>query len=251
MAKNEVAVKEEAQLPAVIDFGSDMGSGFEETDASSYAIPFLRILQSLSPQCKKSDAGYIKGAEEGDFYNTVTEKLYKGEDGVTVVPCHYVHKFNAWAPRDSGGGLRGSYSASEAAKIPTTKNDRLQDIMEDGSILTDTREHYVMIVNNDGTYEPAVLTLSGTQLKKSKKWMTLMQGIRIQGQVAPMFSQMYKLSPVSESNDKGSWAGVKVDHVSQITSRELYDACKQFRDMVRSGEVKSAPTDDDATDLPY
>lgn len=245
MAKNEITVKEEAALPAVIDFGADAGSGFEEADSSSYAIPFLRMLQVTSDQTKKTNAAYIKGAEEGDFFNTVTEKLYKGEEGITVVPCHYVHKFNAWMPRELGGGIKGTYTAAEAAQLDTTKNEKFQTVMEDGSVLTDTREHYVMIVNADGTFEPALLCLAGTQLKKSKKWMTLMQGIRIKGQTAPMFSQMYKLSPVSESNDKGSWAGLKVEHVGQVTSRDLYEAAKAFRDMVRSGTAQVAPVDDD------
>jgi len=250
MAKPEtaVAVKEEAgALGAVIDFGADSGEGFEEADASSYAIPFLRVLQSLSPQCKKMDAAYVKGAEEGDFFNTVTEKIYKGEEGVIVVPCHYVHKFNAWAPRESGGGIKGTYTPAEAANLHTTQNERFQNVLEDGSILTDTRDHYVIIVNPDGNFEPALLTLSSTQMKKSKKWMSLMQGIRIQGQVAPMFSQKYKLSPVSESNDKGSWTGIKIEHVGQVDSIELYNAAKSFREMVRSGEAKATEPED----LPY
>ena len=250
MAKNELAVKETADVPAVIDFGADAGAGFEGADSTSYAIPFLRVLQSLSPQCKKSDPAYIKGAEEGDFFNTVTEKLYKGDDGVIVVPCHYVHKFNAWAPREFGGGIRGTYSPAEALKLRPSKNDRFQDVLEDGSILTDTREHYVLIVNSDGTCEPALLALSGTQLKKSKKWMTLMQGIRIKGQVAPMFSQMYKLLPQVESNDKGSWAGIKIEHVGQVTTMEIYEQAKIFRDMVRFGAAQVSPADDE-TDLPY
>lgn len=243
MAKNDVAVKETAGLPAVIDFGADAGAGFEDADSTAYAIPFLRILQSLSPQCKKSDPAYIKGAEEGDFFNTVTEKLYKGEDGVLVVPCHYAHKYNAWAPRNEGGGFRGTYSAADAARLPTTRNADNQDVLSDGSLLTDTREHYVLIVAADGTTEPALLALSGSQLKKSKKWMTLMQGIRIQGQIAPMFSQVYKITPTAESNDKGSWSGIKVEHHGPVTDIDVYQTAKQFRDMVRSGSIQAAPAD--------
>jgi len=254
MAKNEVAVKEEAALPAVIDFGADSGSGFEEADATSYAIPFLRMLQVTSDQCKKTNPLYIKGAEEGDFFNTVTEKLYKGDVGVTVVPCHYAHKYNKWAP--GRGGFRGSispaeYNSCDKQVITVQNNDgttRQAEADSDGNLFTDTREHYVMIVNEDGTFEPALLALSGTQLKKSKKWMTLMQGIRIKGQVAPMFSQMYKLTPAAESNEKGSWAGLKVEHVGQVNSMELYQAAKSFREMVRSGEAQAAPVDDD---LPF
>jgi len=240
MAKNEVA-KVASSAVAVIDFGSEQETGFEHTDSSDYAIPFLRVLQSLSPQCKKSDPGYIKGAEEGDFFNTVTEKLYKGDDGVTIVPVHYIHKYNAWAQDRSG--IRGTYTPIQAASINTTQNERFQEITDDGNILTDTREFYIIIVNADGSAEPALLSLSGTQLKKAKKWMAMMQSIRIQGRVAPMFSQMYKLTPQAESNDKGSWSGIKVEHIGSITSVEVYEAAKAFREMVRSGAAKVALTD--------
>lgn len=247
MAKQELVKKEEAGELAVIDFGADVGSGFEEADSSSYAIPFLRQLQSLSPQCKKTDPAYCKGAEEGDFFNTVTERLYKGDEGVTVIPCHYIHKYNEWAP--NRGGFRGSHSAAEYTSLSrgVVKTDKGDSEInnETGNFLQDSREHYVMIINEDGSFEPALLALTGSQLKKSKKWMTLMQGIRISGQLAPMFSQKYKLTAVGESNDKGSWAGIKIEHAGQVGDPNQYIAAKQFRDMIRSGAASAAPMDDE------
>jgi hypothetical protein len=247
--ENVPMVKEEAGALVPLDFSADTGCGFEEADSSSYAIPFLRMLQAISDQCKKNQPEYIKGAEEGDFYNTVTEKLYKGDDGVTVIPCHYQHKYNLWAP--NRGGFRGSITASEYGTmnkqcITVTVNNNSQEVEADmeGNVIVDTREHYVIVVNADGTFEPALLSLCGTQLKKSKKWMTLMQGIRINGATAPMFSQLYKLSPMPESNDKGSWSGVKIGHFGQVTSKELYEVAKGFREMVRSGTAKAVETED-------
>ena len=37
-------------------FEDDAGFGFEEVTSSDLQIPFLRIIQALSPQLKKSDA---------------------------------------------------------------------------------------------------------------------------------------------------------------------------------------------------
>lgn len=233
-----------------IDFTADAGSGFEDTTAADYAIPFLRQLQSLSPQCKKMDPAYLKGAEEGDFYNTVTERLYKGDKGVYIIPCHYIHKYNEWAP--GRGGFRGSHTAAEYATLrretrPDDKGNPAEWNKDTGNMLQDAREHYVLVVDEDGNSEPALLVLTGSQLKKSRKWMTQMQGIRINGMVAPMFSQMYLLSSVPESNDKGSWAGVKITHIGTVSTVELYNSAKNFRDMVRSGVAKAVPpaeTDD-------
>jgi hypothetical protein len=254
-AKNLPEVKADVtnMLPSVIDFTADSGSGFEEADSSSYAIPFLRMLQSISPAAKKKDPAYIDGAEEGDMINTVTEKLYKGDEGVIVIPCHYIHKYNLWA--QNRGGFRGSLTVADYADmnkqritIQSSNGPVEAEADMDGNIITDSREHYVLIVHPDGSYVEALLSLGGTQLKKSKKWMTMMRGLRKNGKEVPMFSQMYKITPMAESNDKGSWSGYKIDHIGEVQYAELYEAAKKFYLAVRGGTVKVAT---DSEDLPY
>ena len=87
MAKAETAVAVKEDTAMVAAQSEDSGSGFEETSAESFAIPFLSILQSGSPQCKKSDGAYIKGAEEGMLFNSVTGDMY-GEEGVEEEVYH-------------------------------------------------------------------------------------------------------------------------------------------------------------------
>ncbi|HKU52551.1 MAG TPA: hypothetical protein VJQ25_08795, partial [Nitrospira sp.] len=55
--------------------------GFERGDV---AIPFLRILQSNSPQVKKQNAKYVIDAEAGMFFNTATNDIYSGDTGIYV-----------------------------------------------------------------------------------------------------------------------------------------------------------------------
>lgn len=258
MAKNEVAKKEEAGVPAVIDFGADAGAGFEEADQSSFAIPFLSVLQSGSPQCKKSDGAYIKGAEEGMLYNNVTQEIFDGESGVLVVPCHYTRTFNEWTPRGEGGGLVNTHSSVDGEKLLTrcTKGEKGENITPDGTHLNDTRNHFVLLVKESGEYEPVFMPLSSTQITPSRRWMTMMNNIRINGVQAPMFSQVYKLTTVARSNDDGSWFVPNFEHVKQIDSVELYEAAKAFREQIRSGEAKpsdQSPATDNNSDeeVPY
>src|SRR3990167_10124688 len=133
----EVAVKEEmTALPALqMDFEADAGKGFENADKDAYAIPFLSILQSGSPQCKKSEGAYIKGAEEGMLYDTVTGDIYPGDVGLSVVPVHYRRAFVEWRNRDEGGGgFGGEHDAAEGAALlrQTTRNDKGQDVLSNG-----------------------------------------------------------------------------------------------------------------------
>ena len=74
----DVANKQGGAL-ATLDFVADSGMGLENIDKGDLALPFLKLLQSMSDETKKKHAKYVEGAEAGMFYNTVTKKLYDGE----------------------------------------------------------------------------------------------------------------------------------------------------------------------------
>lgn len=240
-ASTEVAKKEASELALHQQYLDDAGGGFEEADSSAYAIPFLQVLQSGSPQCKKSDGAYIKGAEEGKFYNTVTQDVSDGEEGIIVIPCHYTQRFVEWQPRESGGGFVREWLPGEAPS--TTKDDKGRDALPNGNVLVDTRNHYVQILSPDGTLTPAIIAFTSTQVKKSKQWMSKMQGIKVKGPAgfvpAPMFSRSYKLTTVPESNDKGSWFGFKIESNGIVEDAAVYAECRAFREAVRTGAAKA------------
>ncbi|MGH2567286.1 MAG: hypothetical protein ACRDGA_03030, partial [Bacteroidota bacterium] len=80
MSKNLEVGKTTAISTDVVDLYDGADTGFENVRTDDIAIPFLRILQSLSPQVKKG-ADRIEGAEEGDILNTVTKAVHKSESG--------------------------------------------------------------------------------------------------------------------------------------------------------------------------
>ena len=59
MAKNEVAVKAEGGSVAIIDDALlAFGTGLEGVTPDDISIPFIQILQALSPQLNKNDGKY-------------------------------------------------------------------------------------------------------------------------------------------------------------------------------------------------
>ena len=62
----------------VDDMLKDANSGLENVTSEDLAIPFLRIIQAMSPQVNARDGKHIKGCEQGDIFNTVDNTLYKG-----------------------------------------------------------------------------------------------------------------------------------------------------------------------------
>lgn len=239
----EVLVKNNTAVALAGQFEEDAGSGFENADSAAYAIPFLSILQSGSPQVKRSDGAYIKGAEEGMFYNSVTQEIIDGMEGAIVIPCYFKRSFIKWAPRETGGGFKGELLPSDPQVSTATvdSDGRLTDA--EGNLLSDTRTHYVLVLDKNGGYQPAVISLASSQIKKSRNWMSKMNGIKMQRAdgthyTPAMFSHQYKITTVPEQNDKGSWFGLKVETLGPVESAELYQAAKAFRDAVSSGEVK-------------
>lgn len=245
MSKTDVAKKDPSATALAMSqqFADDANAGFEEASASAYAIPFLQVLQSGSPQCKKSDGAYIKGAEEGMFYNTVTQEVFSGDDGLTVIPCHYTQRFIEWKTRESGGGFVGEHLPSDPVVGTTKKDDKGRDILPNGNTLVDTRNHYVLVVGVDGSLTPALMAMSSTQSKVSRQWMSKMQGIKIKNAegafvTAPMSSRKYKLTTVAKSNDKGSWFVPNVELAGIVEDAAEYQAAADFRNAVRSGEAQ-------------
>lgn len=252
--KQEVT-KNQAKLPAlnVNSFMEDRASGLENVSAEDLAIPFLRIAQALSPQVNEREGAYIKGCKQGDIFNTVDNSVYKGDSGVELIPVSYKRSYLEWAPERKG--LMAVHDSSEILK-EVTKSDKGQDYLSNGNLLQTTANHYVLVLDGSGGWGQAILAFAGSQLKKSRKWNSIMSGLKMNtsdGKVftPPTYSHKYKLKTVVQQNDQGSWFGWDVSIVGQLTAEDavIYAAAKQFSQNVNSGNVKEKESSD--KDLPF
>ena len=72
-----VAKKKETAVANIMEqFEAHAGAGMDSIGTEDMQIPFLRILQPLSPQLLKTDPKFIKGASAGDLFNTVTSQVW-------------------------------------------------------------------------------------------------------------------------------------------------------------------------------
>lgn len=234
----------------------DVGVGFEGTDKESFAIPFLRVLQKISPQCDEADGQYMEEARGGMFFNSVSGQLLDGKKGITFLQCAYQRRFLRWAPRGSDQGFKGEISPDEVATMRAKGEaqefeGRLYIPLEDGTVnpkkcdwLSDTRSHFGLLVDEEtGAYSRVLLALSSTQIKKSKLIMSMLNEVKVKGPngmvTPPTWLTKINLTSVIESNDQGSWFGIKPESNGQITTQELYNAGKEFHAAIAAGEVKA------------
>ena len=149
--KNEVAKAKTTALSTFDDTLLSGGTGLEETTSEDFAIPFIRVLQPMSPQLQKQHGSYVAGASAGTLYNTVTGEAYDGEKGILIVPCAYNKKYIEWIPREKGGGLVNANHDIAILSSCTRDSDNRRYYTPAGNEIVETAQFFVLIVSEGST----------------------------------------------------------------------------------------------------
>ena len=237
---NQVAEKKNSAL-ATFDMEADAAQGAQNISQEDLALPFLKILGQLSPEVNKRDGKYVEGAEPGKIINTVTNELY---DTIQVVPAHYKRQYIEWQDRGTSTGAPVAiHDADSDIVSQTTRGKDYKDRLPNGNYLDNTASHFVLTLGDNP--QTALISMKSTQLKVSRKWNSMMMGIKMQGKnglfTPPTYSHIYKLSTVQMSNDKGTWFGWDVSKVGPVTDKAVYDMAKSFAESVGKGEIEAKP----------
>ena len=257
MASKEVAQATAGEVLVLDDDLLSGGTGLEDTDSGDYAIPFVRVLQSGSPQLKKNHAKYIEGASQGMLFNTVSNAVYDGDKGILVIPCAYTKKYIEWVPRDAGGGIVNSEHTVDILKS-ATQNEKKKYLLANGNEVQETAQYFAIIVNNEEEPEEALLSFTSSQLSFSRRWNSMLKTSRVKNSagdmvLAPMFANVYRIKTVEQSNDLGSWYGFTVEK-EKPTPIELARLARDFMTAARSGNVQvkqEGAVDEESGDIPF
>ncbi len=227
-------------------FEENAGAGLQNIGADQMQIPFIRILQALSPQLNKDKPEYIKGASQGDIFNTVTGEIYPEDTGITVIPVAFEMKYLEFVPRSQGGGLVGEIPAS-SPDLDNTQRDGPSEVLPSGNELVRCHQNLVMVYNPETEgCSPAVLDMKKTQIKVSKKWNAQRTNIEVMGKngsfTLPIYGTAWNITTVSESNDQGTWYNFRIARETEVSNSLA--ACmmkaKEMADSFQKGEIKTA-----------
>lgn len=251
-----VAVKED-QLPVETEFLDELGTE-EAHDFSSddVALPRITLLQQLSPQLKKGDPNYIEGASAGEFCNPVTGELWDGADGLTIIPVHRHTTYVEWRLRSKGGGIikdRSNESGIQEVWESIVPDENGHRLVSPEVELLKSQEYFVLLVDEDtGMAEEAVITLSKTNYKHAKKFNTLIATTKIRTSTgamvnARMYAIPYRVVAALERKDNNEWyvwkfsRHAKFNTVAELPDgRNIFNRAKSFAEMIKEGRVQVA-----------
>ena len=243
--KAQVTVKKEAPLPTQIDLEVLSGQGMEFITARDTKLPILKVLYPSSTVLEEGHGKFVAGAKAGDIYNEITGSLYKGKEGVIVVPCLYINTFNEWKDRGDSPGRPVKIHTDPSVLSQTTRGDDGKDRLSNGNYIEDTGNHFVYILDQD--YRPketALIAMKSTQKKKSKTWNSMMQSRRLQGSkgyyMPPSWATSYKLTTTKESNNNNSWYGWVVEFDTYLNAPNFMptlEATKSFYESAKKSDI--------------
>lgn len=253
----EMAVEPAAtSLPAAApDYGAMAGAGYENTSQSDFAIPLLTILQDLSPQVKKSEEAYIPGAEAGMLYDTVTNRVIPGDEGVIFVPVVTQHVYVEFTPRDKGGGFRGVHALD--SEIVTKAIQGATKFGEyhtaEGNELSETFYVYGYTLDEPDAAEPQaayVIPFTSAKIKVYKRFMQLLRTFKGR---PPLFANRLRIRTKVEKSPKGSFFNFDISPLidgdvgkslihpgTRENPNPLLLAAKAFADDVLTGKKTAA-----------
>ncbi len=246
------------------EWGNEEATGFEGTRPEDFGIPFLVMLQKGSAEVDEGHPDYpqkkIEGARAGWVINTVTRQVVYNKDEkkpLLVIPLFHEKLYPEWKSKKDGGGFVKNHT-SPAILTQCKRNDKNEDVLPNGNIIRTTSYFSLFMLvdgntnmeHEDESKRPVrvILPMSSTQLKNGRKWLNMMDAIKISGRTPPMYSHIYALTSAPESNDKGNWMGwhpeiyrvLNLADVSTITSAKQVSAAAAKS----SGKLIGAPADD-------
>ena len=214
------------------------------------------------------------GAVEGSLYNNVTEEIYPGDVGISVLACYREKVFIEWKPKRGGFVAVHPETTPLRDQVvmkkddPTDPNSKERPTLPSGNILAETDQHYVLITQPNGAFEPAVVSMSSTALKSSRLWNTLVNRVTETNAQGKIFSPArwyvrYVLKTKGRVKDQYSWATWNIEPAGKLDLTKtqdigLYSAAKALHNAVKGGKIQvkqeeqtdGAPTADHVDDAP-
>jgi hypothetical protein len=237
---------------AAADLAMYAGEGLEHVTAADVLIPRISILQALSPQVQKGGPAYIAGAGVGDMADVSTGELINPP--LIFIPVRYSMQWLEWAPRSVGGLV--AIHDTPAILQQCEKDSRNRYVLPSGNYIAQTANFYGL--NLSLGCRRSFISMSSTQLKKARRWLSLATFERLEAPdgrtfTPPLYYRTYMLTTVQESNAQGQWMGWKIERGEPITALPSYKTllaeCRDFARVLAQGSVKADLAEAEHTDI--
>ena len=213
-------------LPAELmdEFEAHANKGMENVDSESIAIPMLKIVERMSTLPEE-----IEGAKPGSIYNTASQEV---AEELTVVPIQHARVFTEWEedmPKQEWSVRDGKEAERRLGRDGGVIH------LENGNRLMDTHKFVVLVVNDDGSTEPAWISMMSSRIESARNWIYKSNKLILpSGNVAPLYAGQYRLSTRKAEKKGNSWFVWTTKSEGLVKDASVFNDAKRLRESVEN-----------------
>lgn len=242
-----VAPAPQKPVVPVLDYGQDVGAGYENQDRSDISIPFLVLVQDKSRALQENPE-----AKPGMLYNSVTGDVAQE---VLFVPVTTKHVYVEWIPRKQGGGFVGQRPLNdpEAMAAVAASKEFGHYVLPNGNELQETYYLYALILNEQDGLSPsgfAAISITGTKIAVYRRMNTQLSMFTVKAPDGrkvrpPLFAHTLKIGGRLSPDPRGDYWNITLAPAKGSVAasllppgHEALEAAKELRDMINTGLAK-------------
>lgn len=225
--------KEKSQMD-FINEANDTMEGFEDLNAQTMSIPFLKLAQALTPETNKNKDVYIEGLDDGMFFNSATKEVL-GETFKFVI-LKFERIYIEWLP--NRGGFAGYHTPENAERLAVDKTFGKWATAE-GNLLQEYYTYFGLVIGHEKE-GVVVLSLASSAIKQAKNLNRLMTThIMDNGERARPYYLVWNVTAMHMEKDGNDWFVPSFKFDSYITE-EVYKIIAPERKALPSKPVDYA-----------
>lgn len=214
MVKKETEIVVEAKTTAMgmpAAFAEFAGMGAENIGQKDVKLPFLKIIEGMSPYLKQGTDEYIDEAKIGDIVNSATKELFTNKtSGAFIIPIITKKLFTEWMDRNNSESIgrpvsyRETPAGADEIEITTDRGAKRKVLrLPNGNDLSETQYCYGLLVDKDLTVTPVMISMSSTRLSSARDLMTCIFNYTQKG--LPSFAAILNVKTVIKTKNQDSW----------------------------------------------
>lgn len=267
MTSKEVVVKKQNEISfsslddeLLMQMSEDSSEFQHSVDQEDITTPRIKLLQSGSPEIKKSNVKFVEGAEVGDLFEVMSKTVYKGSEGILFVPVKTIINYIEWEGEGLTSKLVNNFG-SDATFYTKQKNEN--KITDKGKVMGSAPNRTIVKTLNfygfvfdkqNNTVSPVVIPFSGSKMKIARNLNSMILSRKDQnGKSLPSFACVYSVKTVMESNEKGEWSNFDISPVGYTLAipqvgKSIYNQAKELFNILKESSLNLAFKDEDESE---
>lgn len=218
--------------------------GNELVKGEDQQVPFVTLIQAMSPELHPGQPKYCAEARVGEFFDRGSRASLGGT--AHCLNVFFRTRYAVWRPRAQGGGMVQQFSTDPEARAFAARKP--QELEYTGP----AHDHVIMLYDREGALDPMprMFTMDRSKLGPSRTWNSALQRAH-----SHRFAAVWRLDAVTQSRNNevfynltvnqetDAWATPEDFALAKVVYESMRDGLREEHQLIEKDAAATAPTE--------